>query len=121
MRYLGILFIGIAVYLLFSYRKPKNVKRIDGDEAKELQKSGATIVDVRSQREYDEGHIPGSLHIPVASRDYASKLPRDKNSPIIVYCRSGSRASAFEKTLLQEGYTNLYHLGSLNKWTGPIK
>ncbi len=121
MRYFGIILIGIALYLFFAYRKPKNVKQIGGDEAKAMQEAGATIVDVRSKREFDEGHIPGSINIPIGSSDFIPMLPKDRNSPIIVYCRSGARASSFEKTILQEGYTNLYHLGSLNKWTGPIE
>lgn len=120
MEYIGILFLFIVLYLVFSYRKPKNVKSIDGDEAKAMLEDGATIVDVRTKREYDEGHIPGSLNIPVGSANPTAKLPSDKNSHIIVYCRSGARASSYEKTISGEGYTNLYHLGSLSKWKGEI-
>lgn len=114
---IAVLFIG---YLVYKSMKPKNIKPIDGESTKALYNSGATIVDVRTRNEYSTRHIPGSINIPVGSPLPNSKLPERKDAPIIVYCRSGSRAIVFEKTLLKEGYTNIYHLGSINKWKGDL-
>lgn len=111
----------IIGYIVYKAMKPKNIKSIDGDTAKALYNSGATIVDVRTQSEYKSGHIPGSINIPVGSPIPDPKLPGKKDAPIIVYCRSGSRALAFEKALLKEGYSNVYHLGSISKWKGDLK
>jgi hydroxyacylglutathione hydrolase len=70
------------------------------------------VLDVREPYEWDEGHIPGALHIPmrqVASR--LGELPRDR--PIALVCRSGPRSSAVGSLLLRHGFARL-----LNVWGG---
>jgi phage shock protein E len=80
---------------------------------KALVESGAIIVDVRSQGEYREGHVAGSLNIPLDQ--IKSKLTelKNKNKPIITCCRSGSR-SAIAKSALQAAGIECYNGGP---WT----
>jgi rhodanese-related sulfurtransferase len=69
------------------------------------------ILDVRSADEYAGGHIAGAVNIPhtdVATR--TNELPTDKNTEIIVHCRSGRRATVAEATLAELGFTNVRHL-----------
>lgn len=80
-----------------------------------LQKAldaGATIIDVRTPQEFDQGKIPGSINIPV--NRIASQIDRLKNmeQPIVVCCASGMR-SGMAKTLLKKaGIKEVYNGGS---------
>ena len=92
-------------------------------EAAEIMASetGYVILDVRSQAEYDGGHIPGAICIPHDTiRGDVPELP-DKSQRILVYCRSGNRSKAASEALSQAGYTNVLEFGGINTWTGEIE
>jgi phage shock protein E len=89
------------------------------EELENIIEKGALIVDVRTQDEYKEGHIDGSLNIPLDEIEKAMSW-LIKDVPIIVVCASGSR-SAFAKILLEKnGYENVHNGGSWNNF-GEIK
>ena len=94
-------------------------KNITDDEAKaELDKDNTIIVlDVRSEEEYQQSHIPNSILIPVNELESkaVSQLP-DKQSKIFVYCRSGARSTVACGILVNLGYTNVYNLGGIINW-----
>ncbi len=72
------------------------------------------MLDVRTQEEYDAGHIDGARLLPYDAITAESPgLPTDKNAVVIVYCRSGSRSGAAASTLSDLGYTRIYNLGGL--------
>ncbi len=82
---------------------------------KQLVKDGAIILDVRTKSEYQNGHIQGSMNIPVdVLRNHLSKL-KNKNLPVITCCASGMRSAAAKNILMASGYTSVYNGGS---WTG---
>jgi phage shock protein E len=83
-------------------------QRPDAAQAKALVAGGATLVDVRTQEEWDEGHVKGALLLPhrEVAQKAASILP-DKNAPIVLYCRSGNRTELAKRALDQMGYTNV--------------
>lgn len=92
---------------------------IDYVYAKELMiNENAILVDVRSEEEYNEGHIDGALLLPVDSinEDSASEVIESKDSTVIVYCRSGSRSSQALQILNGLGYENVYDLGAMSNW-----
>lgn len=98
--------------------KQVEVIKVDSDEAKALIKEeSAVLVDVRTQAEYDERHIEGSILIPLAELEsLITEKIADKNTKIILYCRSGNRSAHAGKQLIDMGYTQVYDLGAINSW-----
>jgi len=93
-------------------------KKISADEAKAMIDAGNVIVlDVRTQEEYDAGHIAEAIRLESADfeTEAATVLP-DKDATILVYCRSGNRSKTASKMLLELGYTNVYDFGGINDW-----
>ena len=98
--------------------------QIDQDTAKEMMGMDGTqiVVDVRTQEEYDSGHIPGAICIPNESitTEKPEQLP-DFDQTILIYCRSGNRSKKAAQKLANMGYTNVYEFGGINTWTGEIE
>jgi rhodanese-related sulfurtransferase len=91
---------------------------VSGTEARELFDANeqAILLDVRNQSEYDDGHIDGSVLIPVAELESRlSDLP-DKDAVIIVYCRSGNRSKTACDILTSNGYKNVYDMQQFDNW-----
>ena len=80
--------------------------------------SNAVLLDVRSSQEYIEGHIRGSINIPVYDIEKQAKNKLNKNSIIIVYCSAGIRSKRAIQILEKLGYDNLYNVegGIENLW-----
>ncbi|MFA6944980.1 MAG: rhodanese-like domain-containing protein [Pedobacter sp.] len=73
---------------------------------------GAFLVDVRSPREFAQGHVKGSVNIPLDS--IPSQLSKFKNKKhIIVFCRSGNRSSQAKSYLEQSGFANVVNGGTV--------
>jgi len=98
------------------------VQSISPEEARGLiGKPGVVLLDVRTQEEYDEGHIEGAALLPYdAIAADSAVLPADRNAAIIVYCRSGRRSAIAAQTLSDLGYTRLYDLGGIQSWPYDI-
>jgi len=97
--------------------------RITPQQAKEIMDTGSDyiILDVRTQEEYDLGHIPGAVLIPdteIAHRA-ESELPQ-KDQLILVYCRSGRRSKLASEELAGLGYTNIHEFGGIIDWPYEI-
>ena len=77
------------------------------------------LVDVRTPAEYESGHIPTALNVPV---DVIGTRPPavDKASLIVVYCRSGNRSATARKILMDLGYTNVVDFGAVSRWERPL-
>ncbi len=96
---------------------------ITADEAKQMMETEENymIVDVRTQQEYDDGHIPDAICIPneEIGETMLAELP-DKNQILFVYCRSGRRSKEACEKLNRIGYTNVYDFGGIQDWKGVI-
>lgn len=97
---------------------------ITAEEAKQIMdnEQGYIILDVRTQEEYDEGHIPGAILIPnteIETRAEAA-LP-DKDQLILVYCRSGRRSKLAAEALAELGYTNIKEFGGILDWPYAVE
>ena len=94
-------------------------RQITQEKAKEMMYTQDVIIlDVREQSEYDSGHIPGAVLLPVGTIDEATAaaaIPA-KDSTVLVYCRSGNRSKTAASALAELGYTNLYEFGGINTW-----
>ena len=92
------------------------IDEINASSARALE--GAVWIDVREADEWQEGHLPGAVHIP---RGYLESrvegVAHDKSTPVIVYCASAARSVFAAKTLQELGYEHVYSLaGGFNDW-----
>ncbi len=95
------------------------ISELDSSRARDLISEGdPAIVDVREREEWDEGHLPGAVHVPrgnLESRIEAA-VP-DKSRPVLLYCASGSRSAFAAKSLEELGYENVVSLaGGFTDW-----
>ena len=92
---------------------------ITAEEAKKIMDSedDYIILDVRTQEEYDQGHIPGAILIPDSEINVrAEKELTDKDQLLLVYCRSGRRSKLAAEALVELGYTNIKEFGGIIDW-----
>ena len=93
--------------------------QITQEEAKEMMDTQEVIIlDVREQDEYDSVHIPRSVLLPVGTinEDTAAEVIPEKDSTVLVYCRSGNRSKTAAAALASLGYTKIYEFGGINTW-----
>lgn len=119
---------GMAVIKFYTGRTAPNIpapKKADkkyltltAEEAKaRLDEDGSIILlDVRTQEEFDEGHIPGAVCLP--NEDISADMPIafDKDAEILVYCRSGRRSAEAAEKLADMGYVNVADFGGIIDW-----
>ena len=79
---------------------------------------GATLLDVRSEQEYREGHIPGSKNVPLQQLDKVEDVAENKDSALFVYCYSGARSGQAAAQLRRMGYTNVQNIGGISAYFG---
>jgi rhodanese-related sulfurtransferase len=81
-----------------------------------MYEKGALFVDVRTQQEWDQGHIAGSILIPLdVLQSRMGELPRDKD--IVVVCKSGARSKEGTTLLRQAGFTRVTCMtGGIQAW-----
>lgn len=87
-----------------------------GAEARRLVGAGARLVDVRSPEEFADGHLEGAVNIPVGQLEARLAEVGPKDAPVVVYCRSGHRASHAKQVLEAHGYTAVHNLGPRSAW-----
>lgn len=125
MKKLGILLLVVVILVAgcSSQEKAKEkavpVNKITASEAKVMIDGGEDLVilDVRTQEEYDQGHIENAVLIP--DTEISAKAPTvlaDQNQTILVYCRTGRRSAEAAKKLVDLGYTHIYDFGGIVDW-----
>jgi phage shock protein E len=80
------------------------------------------LIDVRNIDEYKQGHIKGSINVPLnlVPVSMTQKVP-DKRARIFVYCLSGARSSQASNWMTQNGYENVTNIGGITSWIGPTE
>ena len=99
-------------------------QKISQQDAKQMMDEQEVILlDVREQDEFDSGHIPGAVLLSVGTIDEesAAAVIPEKDSTVLVYCRSGNRSKQDSQKLADLGYTNVLEFGGINTWTGPTE
>lgn len=95
-----------------------SIEEVNQNTLLNMEKGTHIIVDVRTKQEYQEGHVPNAINIPLQKLQADFKpavLSKDKT--LVLYCRSGYRAGKAAKILQDNGYTNLVHLdGDMLGW-----
>ncbi|MBK8010945.1 MAG: rhodanese-like domain-containing protein [Deltaproteobacteria bacterium] len=86
-------------------------------EAQRLVAAGATLIDVRTTQEFEAGHIPGAVHVPVHEIEARAHELGPKTRPVVVYCRSGNRSARAARMLRARGFTEVFDLGAMSRWS----
>ena len=103
----------------------KNGAVVDVDSAANVDVTATVkpvLIDVRTPQEYAEGHLEGAMLMPHDRIGEAveARFP-DKNTPILLYCRSGGRSEMARKTLVSRNYTRIENLGGMQAAAGKLK
>lgn len=122
----------ISILLIFSgcsteksqyndQQKPTSAiyEKISPKEANALMNANKNtiVLDVRTEAEYEEGHIDGSILIPdYELKEKAEEILTDKAATILIYCRSGRRSASAARILQELGYTAIYDFGGIIDW-----
>lgn len=103
----------IALVYLEVSRRMSGMTTVGPSEATQLSnRENAVFLDIREDREYQGGHIPEAVHIPLSKlSSRVSELDKHKQKPIVAYCRSGNRSTAAGGILKKSGFESVYNLG----------
>lgn len=83
------------------------------DDKKIVVDDTSKIIDVRTEKEYKEGHLKNAINIPHSEiREKINAHVKDKEEKIILYCRSGRRSAIAKKILEEMGYKNIIDAGA---------
>ena len=112
----------LLVVLIFVFVRPDTSsskslpKEISVNEAYQRYQTGTVLVDVREKEEWNEYHIPNTIHIPLGDLERRLKeLPID--TPVVVVCRSGNRSQTGRDLLLDAGFTQVTSMaGGIKDW-----
>lgn len=121
----------LSLILVFSFwscngqtKQGATVQNVDVKTFESLiEKANTQLIDVRTTREYQEGHIEGcSLH-NIRNSDFEANMEKlDKSKPVLVYCKSGGRSARAADILIQKGFTQVYNLeGGFMAWDSEHK
>jgi rhodanese-related sulfurtransferase len=119
MKKIGLILLVLLLLTGCGKNQEASYMNITAQEAKQIMdtQEGYIILDVRTQEEYDEKHIPGAILIPndrIVTQ--AEEVLTAKNQLILVYCRSGRRSKLAAQDLLELGYTNIKEFGGIIDW-----
>lgn len=95
------------------------IEIVSPEEAASIMESeAAVLVDVRSKKEFEAGHIEGAINIPVDSENLHEIIARlDQEEPVMVYCNGGRQSAQCAKILEEKGFTKIFDLdGGLSTW-----
>ena len=116
---LAVMVLGLVLYTSCATRN-NGFKTVGVDEFSKLiaENDGIQLLDVRTQSEYDEGHIAGAQHINVLDSTFVDKAKAqlDKQKPVAVYCRSGHRSAKAAHSMVKAGYRVINLDGGIIAW-----
>lgn len=81
-----------------------------------MEEGGYTVLDVRTAGEFAQIRIPGAVNHPVEDIANISQTIPDKDTKILVYCRSGGRSRRAAEAMIAQGYTHVLDFGGILDW-----
>lgn len=109
----SILIVAAIVAVVFILKK---AGQISPKVAREHLQNGAWVIDVRTANEFNSGHLPQAINIPLDQIETA--VPgrvKDRNRVLLLHCLSGTRSGMAKRQLKNLGYPNVFNLGSYNR------
>lgn len=102
--------------------KDRYAGKTDINEEVENMKAiaGAVLLDVRNEDEFKEGHIPGSINIPLGNIEDVENKISDQDTPVFVYCLRGTRSAQAVRKMKAMGYNNAKSIGGIAAYKGQI-
>ena len=122
MKYILMLAIVIGGLFMFTQNSNANQTMTYQELQNKLNaKENFVLLDVRTQEEFDAGHIPTAILLPYDEINLkaATVLP-DKEKEIVLYCRSGRRSAIAKKALVELGYKDVKDFGGISRWQGEL-
>jgi rhodanese-related sulfurtransferase len=122
------IFIGIIVLLggiFYFFLMNRGIQTVSPSELMKITENRKIcLIDVREKHEFQSGHIPGAINIPLSQMELLKSKSSewDPGDSIYLYCRSGSRSAIAARQLRKLGFQKVIHLqGGLMRWKGPIR
>ncbi|MEM6766045.1 MAG: rhodanese-like domain-containing protein [Bacteroidota bacterium] len=118
-----VLLLIVGFFFMWKKRQEQSVVSL-AQEAfqEELAQQEGVLIDVRTDKEFQAGHIAGAHHMDVLKRNFKQEvLTLDKDKPIYLYCRSGKRGRMAANKLQKMGFEKVVNLsGGISSWTGKL-
>jgi rhodanese-related sulfurtransferase len=117
----AVIAVALVVVLSLAFKPAGGgVKNVDSAGLSAAQSKGAQVIDVRSQGEYELGHVPGAVNVPVDNLQNAA-ANWDRNATYVVYCATGSRSAQAVEYMTAMGFKNIDHFSQgIQAWTGKL-
>ncbi|MCB1137730.1 MAG: rhodanese-like domain-containing protein [Leptospiraceae bacterium] len=110
-----LLAVSISLGLAYCKAEARDQQESKMENVKQMIEKGAMVVDVRSPMEYNMGHYPGAVNIPITELQKRVDELGSKDKSIVVYCASGSRSETARNFLKSLGYNQVVNAGGLSQ------
>jgi phage shock protein E len=113
MNWITILIVAVVLAAFFLLRQSNLVSE---EAARSYLKQGAMVIDVRSTGEFQSGHLPGAINIPVneLEQQIPARVP-NQQTVLLLHCHSGVRSGMGKRTLTKLGYSKVFNLGAYSR------
>ena len=103
--------VAVVGFLVF-----KRLTQISPATARDWLSQGALVIDVRSEAEFQERHLPGAINIPLNRLGAEiGRYAKNKDQPLLLHCLSGTRSGMGAGALRRMGYQHVFNLGSYGR------
>jgi rhodanese-related sulfurtransferase len=117
----GIVVVLVVVVGALVLKPAGGIANVDEAGVTAAANQGATVVDVRTPGEFQLGHIPGAVNVPVDQLQ-AQAQTWDKNATYVVYCATGQRSAIAVDLMKSMGFTSIKHFNAgMQAWTGQVE
>ena len=97
-------------YTLLVFFQSFVIQDVDKQEVKDLLNSQITVIDLRTDKEFDEGNIQTSFNLDFQKREFIDNLEKlDKNKEYLIYCASGNKSRKASHIMKSLGFKAIYH------------
>lgn len=118
---LGVAVLGVLIAVLMRPASGGGIENVDAAGVEKAMAAGAQAVDVRTAGEFQMGHIPGAINVPVDQVE-TSAASWDREATYVVYCATGSRSVGAVETMKAMGFKNIKHFAAgIQAWTGQLQ